>query len=108
MSISIENLLEPRADQKGRLFIKGTRISVHNVAIWWKMGINADEIAYRWGLSLAGVYAALAFYFANRNKIDKEITADEAISEKLPNGWTNTVPPPGRSNDRSWGVRFPS
>ena len=81
--VSIENLLEPRADKKGRLFIKGTRISVHNVAIWWKMGINGDEIAYRWNLSLAGVYAALAFYFANRNKIDKEIADDEAISEKL-------------------------
>ena len=83
MSVSIENLLEPNANKNGRLFIKGTRISVHNVAIWWKMGYTAEEISYRWELSLEGVHAALAYYFANRFEIDAEITADEAETEKI-------------------------
>lgn len=83
MSISIENLLETRAGKKGRLFIKGTRISVHNTAIWWKMGYNAEEISYRWELPLDGVHAALAYYFANRFEIDAEIAADEAEAERI-------------------------
>ena len=46
----------------GKPRITGHRITVQNVVIWHeRMGLSADEIASNYGLSLADVYAALAY-----------------------------------------------
>lgn len=43
-----------------------------------------EEIADRIGhLSLAQVYAALAYYHANRDEIDADIAAEEAEADRL-------------------------
>ena len=48
------------ADGKPR--IAGHRITVQNIVIWHeRMGQSADEIATEYNLSLADVYAALAY-----------------------------------------------
>ncbi|MEW5856479.1 MAG: DUF433 domain-containing protein [Cyanobacteriota bacterium] len=60
----------------GRPRIAATRISVQNIAIDYKTGMTPEEIAeQRSHLTLAQVYAALAYYHANKDEIDADITA---------------------------------
>lgn len=84
MNNSIENLLEPRADKSGRLFIKGTRISVNFIARFWRLGVGADEIIADYPhIPPAGVHAALAYYFANREQMDAEIEKEIEEERRL-------------------------
>ncbi len=84
MNISIKDLLESVSDRKNRMCVKGTATTVHRIARWWRTGMSADEIAAEYDhLSLAGVHAALAYYFANREIIDAEIDADIAEEKKI-------------------------
>ncbi len=58
----------------GKPRIAGHRITVENIAIWHeRMGTNADEIATEYDLTLADVYAALAYYFDHRAEIDQSL-----------------------------------
>jgi uncharacterized protein (DUF433 family) len=58
----------------GKPRVAGHRIAVQNIAIWHEwMGKSVDEIADEYDLTLAEVYAALAYYFAHREEIDKSI-----------------------------------
>lgn len=53
--------------------ITGTGVTVRRIAIWYKQGYSAEEIAEQIShLTLAQVYAALAYYHANRDEIDAE------------------------------------
>jgi uncharacterized protein DUF433 len=45
--------------------------------------MSPDEIATEYGLSLADVYAALAYYYDHREEIDASIRADEAFVAEL-------------------------
>jgi uncharacterized protein (DUF433 family) len=68
----------------GKPRIAGHRITVQNVVIWHeRLGLSADEIATEYGLSLADVYAALAYYYDHREEIDAAIRADEAFAAEL-------------------------
>ena len=70
----------------GRPRIAGHRITVQNVVIWHeRMGQSADEIASTYGVSLADVYAALAYYYDHRKEIDEAIMADESYAAELRN-----------------------
>jgi uncharacterized protein (DUF433 family) len=62
----------------GRPIIAGTGTSVRTIAIENNRGLSPEEIAAdRPPLSLAQVYAALAFYHANKQEIDADIAAEE-------------------------------
>lgn len=66
----------------GRPRIAGRRIAVQHVAVWHeRLGRSAEEIAAEHGLSLADIYAALAYYHAHREEIDRAIREDEAFAE---------------------------
>ena len=68
----------------GKPRISGHRITVQNIVIWHEMlGRSADEIATEYDLSLANVYAALAYYHDHRAEIDKSIEESEAFVEAL-------------------------
>lgn len=72
------------AIRHGRPCITGTGITVHRIAIWYKLGHSPEEIARRYGhLTEAQVYAALAYYHANRDEVEAEIAADEAEAAHL-------------------------
>jgi uncharacterized protein (DUF433 family) len=61
----------------GRPRIAEHRITVHNIAIDFNAGMKPEEIvAERLQLTLAQVYAALSYYYANKDAIDTEIAAD--------------------------------
>jgi uncharacterized protein (DUF433 family) len=68
----------------GRLRIAGTGVSVRRIAGWYKLGQSAEEIADQYGhISLAQVYAALAYYHANREQIDAELAEEDAEYDRL-------------------------
>ena len=68
----------------GKPRIAGHRITVQNIAIWHEhMNLSADEISDRYNISNVDIYAALAYYFANREQIDKDIRNGEAFAEEL-------------------------
>lgn len=87
--MAVENVLTQHIEKTpgvvgGKARIAGTRITVQNIVIWHdRMGMSADEIASEFDLTLADVYAALAYYFDNRSEIDASIRADEEFAEEL-------------------------
>jgi uncharacterized protein (DUF433 family) len=61
----------------GRPRIAGTRIRVENVVRWTEQGMSPDDIVAAYPqLTLAGVHAALAFYFDNHEEIDTQMEED--------------------------------
>lgn len=68
----------------GKPRIAGHRITVENIAIWHeRMGKGADEIATEYELTLADVYAALAYYFDHGPEIDRTIEESAAFVDAL-------------------------
>ncbi len=68
----------------GKPRIAGHRITVHDVAVWHeRMGMSADEIATEYDLTLADIYAALAYYFDHREEIDSDIDQDQSFVKDL-------------------------
>ena len=69
----------------GKPRIAGTRIRVQDIAIWHeRMNLSADEIASQYPqVSVADVYAALAYYHDHRDQIDRQMAQGQAIVEEL-------------------------
>ena len=68
----------------GRPRVAGLRITVENVAIWHeRMGMSADRICSEYSLTLSQVYAALAYYFENRESIDRRIKDGAEFVERM-------------------------
>ena len=68
----------------GRPCIAGTGVSVLGIAARYKLGWTPEETSRRNGyISLAQVYAALAFYHANREAIDAEMAAEEELYNRM-------------------------
>ncbi len=68
----------------GRIRIDGTRITVHRIATLYKQGQSPEEITQTYPhLSLGQVYAALAYYHANRAEIEAELAAADALYDEL-------------------------
>ncbi len=68
----------------GKPRIAGHRITMKDVVVWHeRLGLSAEDIATEYGLSLAGVFAALAYYYDHRGEIDQAIGADGAVVAEL-------------------------
>ena len=68
----------------GKPRIAGHRITVQDIMLWHeRLDLSADEIAAEYDLSLADVYAALAYYYDHRDEIDRSIQADDAFITEL-------------------------
>ncbi len=68
----------------GRIRIDGTRITVHRIATLYRQGQSAEEIAQTYPhLSLGQIYAAFAYYHANRKEVDAELAADDSQYDEL-------------------------
>lgn len=64
----------------GQPHVNGTRITVADIAIMHlKLGQTVAEIAGEYDLSLAAVYAALAYYFEHQSTIDARMAEDDAF-----------------------------
>lgn len=92
--VSLESLLVSREGYRGgRPCLRGTGMTVHQVAAVWQLGLSAEEIcAQNPELDPSLFHAALAYYFANREQIDAELDEDarygEELAAKYPNGMT--------------------
>lgn len=68
----------------GKPCISGRRIAVEHIVIGHeRLGDSADKIASEYDLELADVYAALAYYFAHRDEIDRSIREGEDFARRL-------------------------
>ena len=68
----------------GTPHIAGTGICVRTIVRWYQLGMSPEEIAADYPhLTLGQVYAALAYYHANRQQMDLELAAEEAESDRL-------------------------
>jgi uncharacterized protein (DUF433 family) len=68
----------------GKPLIAGTGITVQRIVGWYKAGLSPEEIADEYEhLSLAQVYAALAYFHANSEEIENGIRAEEAVEDRL-------------------------
>jgi uncharacterized protein (DUF433 family) len=64
----------------GKPRIAGTRIRVQDIVCWTEEGRSPDEIVSSFPhVTLADVYAALAYYHDNRIVIDEHIREDDAL-----------------------------
>src|SRR5665213_1955604 len=59
----------------GKPRIDGHRVTVADVVVWHeRQGMSPDEIVDNYpSITLSDVYAALAYYFENRDRIDADI-----------------------------------
>jgi len=63
----------------GRPHVQGKGVAVEHLAACLKLNWTPDEMACEYGLSLAEVYAALAFYFDHQAEIDAWLLDDERL-----------------------------
>jgi uncharacterized protein (DUF433 family) len=77
----------------GRPRVAGRRIKVQDIAVWHeRLGWSVDEIAAEYGLTLAEVHAALAYYFAHLPEIDAAIVADATLIAEMRASTPSKVP----------------
>ena len=69
----------------GRPCIAGTRIQVQDIYVWHELqGQTADEIVSRYSqLTMADVYAALAYYWDNREDLQRGMQAESELVAQL-------------------------
>ena len=68
----------------GRPRIAGTGITVRRVVGWYKLGLRPEKIADQIShLTLAQVYAALAYYHANKEEIEQDIEEEDRVAEEI-------------------------
>jgi uncharacterized protein (DUF433 family) len=84
MAATLVNIGDLIAVNSDRPMIAGTRTAVGRIATLHQQGYSVDEIvADKDYLSLAQVYAALAYYFANQRQIDEDLAAEAAEYDRL-------------------------
>ena len=78
----------------GRLLLAGTRVPVHAVAGMHLRGLTAEQIlAEVPHLDLPRIYAALAYFLANRELVLAEMDADVAEGKRLAREFSAPVLP---------------
>ena len=78
----------------GRACIAGHRIRVTDIVVWHeRRGYSPDEIVDMFpGIALADVYAALTYYFDNRQEIEDEFRAADEWAERLKASVPSKIP----------------
>ena len=70
--------------KSGTPHLAGTGVTVRTIVRWYKLGMSPEEIAAEYShLDLAQVYAALAYYHANRDAMEADMMTEEAESDKI-------------------------
>ena len=77
----------------GRPCIAGHRIRVQDIYVWHELqGQSADEIVNRFPqITLADVYAALAYFWDNREAILNEMAEEERFIEEMKQKFPSTL-----------------
>ena len=73
--VDIGSFIDQREGYRGgRPFIVGTGVTVDRVSVLYRIdGFTAEQIADEMNLTMPQVLAALSFYLANKETIDREL-----------------------------------
>jgi uncharacterized protein (DUF433 family) len=84
-SVDIGTLIERSPEiHKGRPCIAGTGVTVRRIVGWHNLGLTPEEIAAKIEhLTLTQIHAALAYYHANRDEMDRDIANEETVAEEI-------------------------
>jgi uncharacterized protein (DUF433 family) len=83
-AIDLNDLLEVREGfRDGRPCLKGTGITVLTIANYHRTGLGAEELLEAFPhASLAGIHAALTYYYAHQRELDEQYEADVRRGEE--------------------------
>jgi uncharacterized protein (DUF433 family) len=83
MTIALDRYIETTPDVRGgRPRIADTRMTVADITLMYlRLGQSLEEIAGKYDLPLAAVYAAIAYYYDHQEEIDRSIAEDHAFAE---------------------------
>jgi uncharacterized protein (DUF433 family) len=100
MEHPIEHIVSDPDTCFGKPRIAGTRFSVKDVVInHFFNRMPLEVIAAKWKLPVAGVYAAVAYYYDHREQIDKGIADDDEYVRRMKR-ITPSLLDPNRQMDR--------
>ncbi len=92
--LSINSIVSNPNKRAGKPFISGTSIRVMDVAMAMLFHNQSPaEIAAVYGLPLAQVHAALAYYYEHKDAIDEDIRKLVAEAEALKEQRVGSTPP---------------
>jgi len=87
-------LVARKGYREGRPCLRGTGITVHNVAAAYMMGGTVAEMCEsNPDLNPSLFHAALAYYFANKEQIEAEIQQDSTEYDELAAQYPNGIGP---------------
>ena len=90
-TVNIGSLIERNPDIRGgRPILSGTGVTVRRIVGWYQLGLTPEEMRDRIGhpnLTLAHLYAALAYYHANRDEIEADIASEAADATRFEQQW---------------------
>ncbi len=73
----------------GRLRIDGTRLTVNQIVTMYRSGDSAEQIASQYPhVDVGQIFAALAYYHANRGEVEQELADELSAAEQLRVGWS--------------------
>lgn len=83
--------------------IAGTDIPVSQIVLWYKLGMTQEEISlhYAGQIHAAQIYAALAYYHANREEIEADLVGNRQTSEEVAQRLLSQIQGPELSGDLS-------
>ena len=83
MKVVLDKYIEISPDIRGgKPRISNTRITVADIVIMHlRLGQSLEEISGRYELPLAGMYAAMAYYYDHRAAVDEGIAVDQTYVE---------------------------
>ena len=81
--VSEKHIVQTKDIRGNKPRLADTRITVSDVVTWhFRLGISLEEIAAKYDLSLAAVYAAVSYYYDHKSEIDQEIEANRAYYDQ--------------------------
>jgi uncharacterized protein (DUF433 family) len=83
MTLTLNAQIDASPDVRfGKPCVVGTRIAVHDVVLsHFRLGQTVEEVAVAYNLTVAAVYAALAYYAEHRVEIDTEMALEEVEAD---------------------------
>ena len=82
--LPIENIISDPNIRNGQAIVAGSGVRVTDlIASHLYRGHSADELATQFNLTLGQVYAALAYYYQNKAKLDEEMRTQAETAAQL-------------------------
>jgi len=94
-NVSTQHITKTPGVCGGRACVAGHRVRVMDIVAWHEMrSMSADQVVDLFpGITLADVYAALAYYFDHRQEIEDDFRNDDQWAERVTSTLPSKVPP---------------